>query len=136
MEEQEPVFVGLLFADRVIIENNNKKGIIGTFNRFFSQQFPVVFPPWYVYAAVTNLTGEHVFALNLVSDETTHVVFSIGGKFSANEKFDVVEIAPPIMGATFQQPGSYTLTFNIDGGTPLGARILKVDVLQQQQAST
>ena len=31
----EPVFVALLVADRVITEDNQKKGIIGTFNAWW-----------------------------------------------------------------------------------------------------
>jgi hypothetical protein len=33
---KEPVCTALLFADRIIVENNGKKGIIGTFSRIFA----------------------------------------------------------------------------------------------------
>ena len=62
----EPVFVALLIADRVVTEDNQKKGIIGTFTQFTVRQVPAALPPWYIYAAVTNLAGEHVFSLNLL----------------------------------------------------------------------
>jgi len=63
----EPVLVALLFADRVIVEEKNKKKtIVGTFTRFYSDKFPVSFPPWYIYAAVTNISEDHSFSLNLV----------------------------------------------------------------------
>ena len=40
----EPVFVALLLADRVITEDNQKKGIIGTFNQFNLRQLPALLP--------------------------------------------------------------------------------------------
>ena len=70
----EPVFVALLLADRVITEDNQKKAIIGTFTQFTVRQVPAGLPPWYVYAAVTNLAGEHPFSLNLVVDELARQV--------------------------------------------------------------
>lgn len=80
----EPVFVGLLFADRVIEEIGHKKGIIGTFTTFNSPQYPVMFPPWFIYAAVTNLDpGKYSFAINLSSKDTQLVIFSVGGETDA-----------------------------------------------------
>ncbi|MBN1523794.1 MAG: hypothetical protein JW904_04885 [Spirochaetales bacterium] len=121
----EPVLVGLLFADRVITENNNKKGIIGTFNRFHAEKYPVAFPTWAIYAAATNLTGAHEFALNLIEEETSQVIIPISGKIEVASTSDVVELTPTIMGAVFPRPGSYTLSFHIDGSV-IGARTLYV----------
>jgi hypothetical protein len=125
----EPVLVGLLFADRIIIENNGKKGIIGTFSIFNSPNFPVVFPPWAIYAAVTNLQGKHTFSINLVHEPTSQVILPINGEFEARELSDVVELTPTIMGAVFPRDGVYSLTFNIDGAQ-VGSRILIVKLLQ------
>ena len=75
----EPVFVALLLADRVITEDNQKKSIIDTFTQFTVRQVPAGLPPWFVYAAVTNIAGEHPFSLNLVVDRTQQVIFSAGG---------------------------------------------------------
>lgn len=129
----EPVLVGLIFADRVITEKNNKKGVIGTFNRFFTQKFPATFPPWSIYAGVTNITGEHEFALNLVEDNTQQVVAAISGKFGAQKEIDVVEL-DPMLTVTFPHPGTYTLTFVVDG-QQLGARVLLVEMIQQAGGS-
>ncbi|ULQ59869.1 hypothetical protein K7I13_00490 [Brucepastera parasyntrophica] len=90
----EPVLVGLLFADRIITENNGKKGIIGTFSVFSAKAFPVVFPPWSIYAAVTNLTGKHTFSINLVHDDTMQVILPINGELNAATPEDVVELTP------------------------------------------
>ena len=74
----EPVFVALLLADRVITEDNQKKGIIGTFTQFSLRQLPAILPPWFIYAAVTNLLGDHSFSVNLVFDRSQQVIFSAG----------------------------------------------------------
>jgi hypothetical protein len=111
----EPVFVALLFADRVIAENNGKKGIVGTFNVFHAPVFPVVFPPWFIYAAVTNLTGKHNFALTLVHDESQQVIVPFNGEFEAPTPDVVVELAPGLMNVSFPRAGLYTLNFAVDG---------------------
>lgn len=126
----EPVLVGLLFADKIITEDNGKKGIIGTFTRFFARSFPASFPPWAIYAALTNVTGEHSFALTLVEDETQAVVLPLTGKFDVKQKGDVVELIPTIVGAVFPRPGKYTLLLQVDTDQ-IGARTLVVEPVKQ-----
>jgi hypothetical protein len=121
----EPVLVGLLFADHLITEQGGKKGIIGTFTRFQAPRFPARFPPWHIYAGVTNLTGEHDFALNLVYEKAQQVIVALNGKFRSEEPLAVVELTFRIDGAVFPEAGNYVLTFNIDG-IPVGSRILQV----------
>ncbi|MBN2444198.1 MAG: hypothetical protein JXJ04_22735 [Spirochaetales bacterium] len=121
----EPVLVALLFADRVIEEKNHKKGIIGTFSRFYAEKFPAQFPPWFIYAAVTNISGENAFSLNLVYDKAQQVILPISGKCKVENTRSVVELIFPVFRAVFPDEGIYTLTFNIEGN-PIGSRILEV----------
>ena len=122
----EPVLVALLFADRVIVEEHNKKKtIVGTFTRFYAGTFPVSFPLWYIYAAATNLSGEHSFSLNLVLEKEMQVIVPINGKLKVENPRNVIELIFPIGQAVFPAAGEYTLTFNIDG-TQVGSRILEV----------
>jgi hypothetical protein len=120
----EPVFVALLAADRVITEDNGKKAIIGTFTQFNARQFPAVFPPWFVYAAVTNLAGPHSFSLNVVNDETQQVVFSAAGQFTVDQPRKVVELVVPMLNVVFPIPGTYNMLFNVDG-QQIGSRLLE-----------
>ncbi len=122
----EPVFVALLLADKVITENNGKKCVIGTFTTFHALSFPVVFPPWQIYAAVTNLVGKHSFALNLVNEES-QVLVPISGDFDVKDLSIVVELDPLITGAVFPKAGTYTLSFFVDGSI-MGSRVLKVEL--------
>jgi hypothetical protein len=129
----EPVLVALLFADRVLVEEGNrKKTIVGTFTQFHSEKFPVVFPPWFIYAAVTNIEGEHSFSLNLVLEKESQVVLGINGKVKAEDRNKVNEFIFPIQRAIFPSAGTYALTFNI-GGSQVGSRLLEV-VPQTQTA--
>jgi hypothetical protein len=122
----EPVLVGLLFADRVITENNGKKGIVGTFNRFLAPAFPVVFPPWFIYAAVTNINGKHAFSLTLAHEPTNATLFSLGGEIDCPDETNVIELEAPILNVSFAQAGVYSLVFQLDD-FPIGSRALRVD---------
>jgi hypothetical protein len=125
----EPVFVALLLADRVITEDNQKKGIIGTFTQFTVRQAPVGLPPWFIYAAVTNLVGEHPFSINLVVDRTQQVIFSAGGNLRVDDARRVVELVIPVPNVVFPETGTYIVSFHI-GGEQIGSRIL--DLVQAE----
>jgi len=126
MSAIEPVLVALLFADRVLVEEgNHKKTIVGTFTQFYSERFPVVFPPWFIYAAATNFAGEFSFSVNLVLEKDRQVVLGISGKVKADNRNKVNEFIFPIQRAIFPSAGTYSLTFNI-GGVQVGSRLLEV----------
>jgi len=129
----EPVFVALLLADRVITEDNQKKGIIGTFTQFSVRQLPVVLPPWYIYAAVTNLLGDHSFSVNLVFDRSQQVIFSAGGTVSVDSPRRVVELVIPVANVSFVEAGIYTMCFFIGGGQ-IGSRVLEVTTIESPKA--
>ncbi len=121
----EPVFVALLMADRVITEDNQKKAIIGTFTQFTVRQVPAGLPPWFIYAAVTNLAGEHPFSINLVFDKSQQVIFSAGGTLKVDETRRVVELVIPVPNVVFPEAGTYVVSFHV-GGEQIGSRILDV----------
>jgi hypothetical protein len=121
----EPVFVALLLADRVITEDNQKKAIIGTFTQFTVRQVPAALPPWFLYAAVTNLVGEHPFSLNLILDKSQQVIFSAGGTLKVDSPRRVVELVIPVPNVVFPETGTYVLSFHVSG-EQIGSRILDV----------
>ncbi|MGA2765905.1 MAG: hypothetical protein ABSG17_21370 [Spirochaetia bacterium] len=131
----EPVFVGLLIADRIITEDNQKKAIIGTFTQFTVRQCPAALPPWFIYAAVTNLVGEHSFSINLLFDRSQQMIFSAGGKVSVDQSRRVVELVIPVPNVVFPDEGTYTITFHIDGDL-IATRILDVVKAPEQRPVT
>ena len=124
----EPVLLALLFADRVITENNGKKGIIGTFGKFSAPAFPVNFPPWAIYVALTNVSGEHDFALTLTNMENSQVILPINGRVDVKTEDEVAELSFNVGGVLFPEPGRYALTLHLDGEL-LGSRVLFVEQL-------
>ena len=121
----EPVFVALLLADRVITEDNQKKVIIGTFTQFTVRQVPAGLPPWFIYAALTNVAGELPFSLNLVFDKSQQVIFSAGGTLTVDDPRRVVELVIPVPNVVFPEAGTYVVSFHV-GGDQIGSRILDV----------
>jgi len=125
----ETVCFSLLFADRIITESNGKKGLIGVFSNFNFQQFPAIAPPWFIYAALANISGKHEFSINLVRDEAQHVVLPIAGEIDVQDDGKEIEIILPINNLTFQKPGLHVLTLNIDGAQ-IASRILRVNQVE------
>jgi hypothetical protein len=121
----EPVFLALLTADRVITEKNDKKGIIGTFNRLGTTKLPVSFPPWWIYASATNLVGEHSFAIEVFSGNDGKKLFSANGNINIGDANQVIEIAIPVVACAFPAAGSYSVLFSLDE-MQIGARVLHV----------
>ncbi|NNM55103.1 MAG: hypothetical protein HKM05_10335, partial [Spirochaetales bacterium] len=107
----EPVLVGFLFADRIVEEKTNKKVIVGTFNVLGSEKFPVAFPQWFLYAAVTNLIGNHSFSIILYDIDRKGAIFEFTGGFEVKDKDAVIEIVTGITNAQFKGPGKYNIVF-------------------------
>lgn len=121
----EAVCYCLVFADRVIREDNGKVGIIGSFSQFNFPAFPATANfPWVVFLGVTNLSGKHTISMNLVHDDTQTVVFPVSMDvdvpIGANLEFQV-----PAPFLVFNKEGAHTLTVNIDG-VPFISRVLRV----------
>jgi len=92
----EPVFLALLSVDRVIVENNGKKGLIGVFNRFR-------FPPLPARA----LTALIFFAASasLSRGSTAQiVVLPIGGEADSKDPGAEIELIVPIRSVSFPNP--------------------------------
>jgi len=126
----EPVIIALLLADKVITENNGKKGLIGVFSKFLFPKFPIVSPPWFIYASVTNLRGHHDMSFNLVQTDSQAVIFSIGGSIDAKDPNAVIEIVFPVINVRFPREGNYILQFNIDG-RQVSSRNIQVELISE-----
>ena len=121
----------LLFADKIIQENNGKKGLIGVFSNFNFPKFPAGVPQWFIFIAITNLIGEHTFSMNLVHDDDQLVILPMGGDLKIPEESPGTEIVIPVQGLSFPKEGDYVLTFNIDG-QQIANRTLPVKLVKQE----
>ena len=115
----------ILFADRLIREDNGKIGLIGIFERFTAPSLPFVPLPWGIYIAIDNLSpGKHVLTANLVHDETQAVVYPLALNLEQHGPgpIQIPLTVPPLQ---FPVYGTYSLTVNLDG-FQIGSRILHI----------
>jgi len=115
----------ILFADRVIREDNGKIGVIGIFENFFSPSVPFQPAPWGIFLGLDNVpAGHYVLTANLVHEDTQSVVLPIS--LNLEQKVaGVVQIPLPVMGVPFASFGRYSFTVNLNG-SQVGSRILTV----------
>ncbi len=118
----------LLMADRVIQENNGKRGIIGSFNTFNFPTFPATAPPFFVYANVEDFEGAHEFSVTIAREGAELVVFSAGGEIRF-ESGKEAELILPAFGVTFPKEGVYNLIFRV-GHNQYGSRRIIVNTKQ------
>ncbi len=109
----EPVCTALIFADRVIIENNGKKGIIGTFSKLYAGSFPVQSAPFAIYASITNLFGKHSFHLNLINEESNESILPINGEIDSKSNEDMIELVFNLNTVLINTEGKYSLVLEI-----------------------
>ena len=122
----------LLMADRVIREDNSKRGIIGSFNTFNFPSFPFTAPPFFVYANLEDFTGSHEFSVTIAREGAELVVFSAGGEIHFRDENREAEILVPVFGATFPREGVYNLILRI-GHSQYGSRRIIVNRLAMPQ---
>lgn len=118
----------LLIADRVIKEDNGKRGIIGSFNTFNFPVFPVKAPPFFVYANLEDFQGEQEFSVTIVRSGAELVVFSAGGEIRFKEGDAEAELIFPALGVVFPKDGIYYLILKI-GNSQYGSRKIIVNRL-------
>jgi hypothetical protein len=122
----------LLMADRVIREDNGKRGIIGSFNTFNFPTFPTTAPPFFVYANLEDFSGSHEFSVTIAREGAELVVFSAGGEIQFQDENREAEILVPAFGVTFPKEGSYNLILKV-GHSQYGSRRMTVNRLAMAQ---
>jgi hypothetical protein len=122
----------LLMADRIIREDNGKRGIIGSFNTFNFAAFPAQAPPFFIYANLEAFAGQHEFAVSIVREGAELVVFSAGGEidFAPGQE---AELIVPALGVVFPRPGDYNLILKIGNSPPFGSRRMIVNQIPQER---
>ena len=106
----------LLFADKVITEDNGKKGVIGIFDSVAVRSFPGAVPPFHIFVILRNLSeGDHETTFALTREESQQVLLSIPGEIHVRQPRGKIEMAFPVQGVIFHKPGKYELTVHVDG---------------------
>ena len=116
----------LLMADRVIIEDNGKRGIIGSFNTFNFSDFPAIAPPFFVYANLEDFSGVQEFSVTIAREGAELVVYSAGEEIHFQDENREAEVVVPAFGATFPKEGAYNLILRV-GNSQFGSRRIIVN---------
>ncbi|MCX5914294.1 MAG: hypothetical protein NTV04_20460 [Deltaproteobacteria bacterium] len=122
----------LLMADRVIKEDNGKRGIIGSFNTFNFPAFPFTAPPFFVYANLEDFSGTEEFSVTIAREGAELVVFSAGGEIHFQGENREAELLIPTFGVTFPKEGSYNLILRV-GNSQFGSRRIIVNRISVPQ---
>jgi hypothetical protein len=122
----------LLLADRVIREDNGKRGIVGSFNTFNLQTFPAPVPPFFIYANLEDFSGKHEFSINIVREGADFVILSTGGEIDFVETGKEADIVIPVSGLQFPKEGLYNVILKV-GNYQYGSRRLIVNKLPEAQ---
>jgi hypothetical protein len=122
----------LLMADRVIKEDNGKRGIIGSFNTFNFPAFPFTAPPFFVYANLEDFSGIEEFSVTIAREGAELVVFSAGGEIHFQDENREAEVLVPAFGVTFPKEGNYNLILRI-GNSQYGSRRIIVNRISMPQ---
>ena len=121
----EVVAHALLCCDRIITENNGKKGLIGVFQSF---QFPKVPSPavtWFVYVALGSVSrGTHEFSVTITHGQSSDEVASRSGEIRVSSEREDVELVLPVT-CVYKHYGAYVITLEV-GDELVASRILRV----------
>jgi len=132
----KPKLLAIVFADRVIEEKNNKKGIIGTFEKIFSQVFPVTLQTWGCYIALTNISGKNKFTVKIKNSAPSpqEYVLEMNGEIVTEKSSGLVEVIFNVSGLTVKNAGEYLFEVYINDEF-LDSRILSIEFLNAENGS-
>jgi hypothetical protein len=123
----------LLMADKIIREDNGKRGIIGAFNTFNFVRFPIIAPPFFIYANIEDFSGAQEFSVTIAREGAEFVVFSSGGEIHFEKENKEAELIIPAFGVSFPKEGTYNLILKI-GSYTFGSRriiVTRIETIKQ-----
>lgn len=115
----------LLCCDRIITEDNGKKGLIGVFHSFQFPRVPIASPPWFIYCSVGSMTrGTHEFGIGITHGQSSDEVFARNGEIRIRREREDLELVVPVS-CTFENFGVHLITLEVAEET-VASRILRV----------
>ncbi len=121
----EVVVHALLCCDRIITENNGKKGLIGVFQSFQFPSVPSPAVPWFIYSSLGSVSrGTHEFSVTITHGQSSDEVASRSGEIRVAGEREDVELVLPVT-CVFHHYGAYVITLEI-GDELVASRIMGV----------
>ncbi|GBF44469.1 hypothetical protein LPTSP2_37720 [Leptospira ellinghausenii] len=125
-----PKVLAIIFADKIIEEKNNKKGIIGTFDTVYAPAFPMAPFPWGVYISITGVIGKASFSLILQKLNAEEPLLKLDGDLEGRDPEGMIEIPLNFENVQFHEPGDYKFSVMIDN-VIVESRKLRVNIAPQ-----
>ena len=121
----ELVVHALLCCDRIITENNGKKGLIGVFQSFQFPSMPSPAVSWFIYGALGSVSrGSHEFSVTVTHGQSSQEVAARSGEIHVAGEREDVELVLPVT-CSFNHFGAYVITLEV-GDELVASRILRV----------
>jgi hypothetical protein len=121
----ELVVHALLCCDRIITEDNGKKGLIGVFQSFQFQSMPSPGVSWFIYSALGSVSrGTHEFSITVTHGQSSQEVVTRSGEIHVAGEREDVELVLPVT-CKFNHFGAYVITLEV-GDELVASRILRV----------
>ena len=121
----ELVVHALLCCDRIITENNGKKGLIGVFQSFQFASVPSPAVAWFIYGALGSVSrGTHEFSVTVTHGQSSQEVVTRSGEIHVAGEREDVELVLPVT-CSFHHFGAYVITLEV-GDELVASRILRV----------
>lgn len=126
-----PHVLAMIVCDQVIIDvQTGKQSLIGSFSVINTAGFPLTYPSFSVYVALTEGMGETPLRLRLIDvDEGSPPVIDRNLKIRFADPQQICEMHSVFHNTTFRSPGEYRFQLYC-GDTPLMERRLLVRQVQ------
>ena len=111
-----PGALGLIVCDYVLVEEGTRKvSLIGSFRELALDRFPVVLPPFSVYALLSDGSGSGILDLILSRLETDEEIFSHRRPITFADQLAEVRVKMRIRNCSIPAPGYYQWSLLVDG---------------------
>ncbi|MCY4483139.1 MAG: hypothetical protein OXC12_09715 [Spirochaetaceae bacterium] len=121
----ELVVHALLCCDRIITEDNGKKGLVGVFQSFQFAGMPSPGVSWFIYGSLGSVSrGTHEFSVTVTHGQSSQEVVTRSGEIHVASEREDVELVLPVT-CKFNHFGAYVITLEV-GDELVASRILRV----------
>lgn len=121
----ELVVHALLCCDRIITEDNGKKGLIGVFQSFQFPSMPAPPVSWFIFGALGSVSrGTHEFSVTVTHGQSSEEVVMRSGEIHVAGEREDVELVLPVT-CSFNHYGAYVITLEV-GDELVASRLLRV----------
>jgi hypothetical protein len=111
-----PVAFGLTLCDYALIEEGTRRvSLIGTLTKLTADRFPLLAPPFYASAALTEGLGDATIDLVATRLDSGDEVYTRQRQVHFSDRLRELQVIFRIADCSFPAPGVYQFTLLVDG---------------------